>query len=116
MAIVDDDSPIYQGDTGAPFNPVFQTLDASGKLVPYDLTGCTISMTLQGVFEPEDGVLIACSGVWTIVNATAGMASYAYSTNDVATPGTWQRYITITKAGKPIHADMKIFTILPVPS
>lgn len=106
----DDYSPIYVGDTGAPFNPVFVHRD--GSLV--DLTGATITMKM--VLQNHPTTIQVCSGTWTIATpATSGQATYAYSTNDVATAGIWELYITITIGGKPIHADYKVLEILYAP-
>ncbi len=112
MAATDDYSPIYQGDTGAPFNPVFTHI---GDGTAVNLTGATISMKMQGVSAGESGTVITCTGTWTITDATNGKASYAYTSTDVATIGVWLMYITITIAGKPVHADTKTLTILAAP-
>jgi BppU N-terminal domain len=106
--MIDDDSPIYQDDTGAPFAPQFlHKLDQS----PVDLTGATITMKMQ----PEDGgTTITCIGPWTIDNASQGMAHYQYQSADVALAGVYKRFITITNSNGPVHADMKILEILPV--
>lgn len=105
--MIDDFSPIYQGDTGAPFNPVFTHLDGS----PVSLSGATITMKM----ENHAGTIITCVGTWTITDAINGKASYAYTSTDVATVGVWLLYITITIAGKPVHADTKTLEILPAP-
>jgi len=112
---LDDLSQISVGATGAPFNPSFKTLDASGNVVPFPLVGCTISMKMQGVSASDSSTLIVCAGVWTITDAANGVASYAYTSTDVATAGVWTMYITITKGGKPVHADTKTLVILPAP-
>lgn len=111
MAAIDDYSPVYQGDTGAPFNPVFTHLDGTAV----NLTGAALTMKMQGVSAGESGTVIICTGTWTITDATNGKASYAYTSTDVATIGVWQMYITITIAGKPVHADTKPLTILAAP-
>lgn len=106
----DDFSPIYVGDTGAPFNPIF--VHGDGSLV--DLTGATITMKM--VLQNNPASIQVCSGTWTIATpATSGQASYAYSAADVATTGIWELYITITINSKPIHADYKLLEILYAP-
>lgn len=107
----DDDSPIYQNDTGAAFNPIFLRKDQT----PVDLTDCTITMKMQNT---DSGAVITCAGTWTInSDPTTGKASYAYASADVATAGIWRRYITISNAdSKPFHADSKPLEILAIPS
>jgi hypothetical protein len=97
----DDYSPIYVGDVGAPFNPVFEYAD--GTLV--DLTGATITMKF---LNENTAAIITTTGTWTIdTDPTTGKASYAYASNDVSVAGLYTIYITITKSGKPFHADTK---------
>lgn len=110
--VTDDYSPIYQGDTGAPFDATFQHADGTSV----SLTGATITMKMQGVSATESGTVITCAGTWTITSASTGEASYAYTSTDVGTVGLWAMYITITIAGKPIHADIKYLQILPIPA
>ena len=111
MSINDDFSPITQGDRGAKFNPIFEGL-VNGVLAPTDLTGATLTMTMQ---EVSTDVVQTCTGVWTIdAYPTTGKAYYAYSAADVATPGTWELSITITIAGLPAHADKKVLRIDPL--
>ena len=106
-AIIDDFSPIYTGDTGAPFNAQF--LYKNG--LPVDLTGATISM----IMESSGGCVKAASGTWTIMDAVNGRASYAYASSDVNTADTWTLYIAISIGGRSVHADTKILKIEPVP-
>lgn len=117
MAIPDDFSPIYQGDTGAPLAPQFLHKDNS----PFNLSGATISMKMQLVASPGAigetvGTIKTCSpSNWTIDDATNGKAHYQYQSTDVDTVGTWNLFITITIGGSPVHSDTKQLVILPAP-
>lgn len=104
--LADDDSPVFVGDTGAPFAPQFLHKDGT----PVNLTGATITMKLQqiisiGTVAESVGVVKTAAGTWTIDDAMNGKAHYVYAAGDVDTPGTWNRYITITIGGLPLHAD-----------
>lgn len=114
MIVVDDFSSITQGDTLTPFSPTFVTLDSTGKLVPLSLSGLTISMEMTN----ERGDIKTCSGTWTIVDATAGQAQYAWQPGDVDTAGTWTMYIKLTQtsSGKFVHGETKTLEVLKVPS
>ena len=104
--VSDDYSPIYAGDTGAIFAPRF--LHKSSN-TPVDLVNATISMKMQS----DTGLVQTCNGAWTLVDALGGLAYYSYQAADVATPGEWSLYITITIGGLPVHADVKYLSILP---
>lgn len=107
--VQDDYSPIMQNDIGAPFNPVFISKTTGN---PVNLTGATITMRMQ---NSDTGIAQNCTGTWTLGNdPTTGQASFAFSSADVATPGTWNLSIEITINGKPIHADVKVLNILPL--
>lgn len=105
--VVDDFSPIYKNDTGAPFAPQF----VYGDNTPVNLTGATIAT----VFKASDGTAKNGQGTWTIDDAANGKAHYVYHANDVTTPDEWELYITITIGGKPVHADKKTLVILDTP-
>jgi len=107
VAVVDDYSPIYVGDTGIPFAPVFQHMDGS----TFNLSGATVTMKMQD----QDGNLKTCNGTWTVDDAVNGKAHYTWQSADVSTAGVWNLYITITIAGSPVHADMKQLQILSAP-
>ena len=121
MATVEDFSPIYVGDTGAPFNQIFLRKDGS----PENLTGATISMKMQqvisiGTVAEPTGVVKTASGTWLIDDAANGITHYIYASGDVDTAGTWNLYIVITIGGKPLHGDNgngspKQLVILPAP-
>lgn len=107
--MLDDYSPITQGDTGAPFNPIFVSKTTGS---PINLTGATITMRMQ---NQSSEVAQNCTGTWTLANdPTTGQAFYAYSSADVASPGTFNLSIEITINAKPIHADVKVLQILPL--
>jgi hypothetical protein len=118
MAIVQDDfSPIYTGDTGAPFAPQFLHKDNT----PVNLTGATITMKMQLVASPgaigeTSGTIIICTtnspSNWIIDDAVNGKAHRQWDAADVATPGTWNLYIVIAIGGLPIHSDVKQLVIL----
>lgn len=108
--IYEDYSPLWQGDTGTPFAPMFQKIDpTSGDLVPVNLTGLTLSMKMK---EKETGVIKVCSGPWTIDDAAGGQAHYDWQDSDVDTAGIWLLQVLCTNgAGKVIHADVKYLEI-----
>lgn len=100
----EDFSPIYVGDTGSQFAPVFVDVDNNA----IDLSNATIStrMTNQyGVTKVWD------SANWVIDNAAGGTAHYQYESTDVDTAGVWTVQTTITVNGKPRHADERILVI-----
>jgi hypothetical protein len=105
--VIDDFSPIYQGDTEVVFAPIFTYKDGT----PVSLSGATLSMKMQNI---NTGAVQSCSGVWTIDDATNGKAHYQWQTADVATVGIWTLYITITIGGLSVHADTKTLVILPI--
>src|SRR6266702_6686559 len=108
--VYEDYRPIDVGDTGKPFAPLFQMIDpTSGQLVPFPLTGVTISMKMK---EQESGVLKVCSGPWTIDDALGGKAHYAWQSTDVDTAGIWLIQVACTNgAGQVVHADVKVLSI-----
>jgi hypothetical protein len=107
--MIDDDSPIYVGDTGAPFAPQFVHKDGS----PVSLIGATITMKMEDQYNASNVKI--CAGPWTIDDASNGKSHYQYQASDVDTVGTWIRFITITIGGLPVHADTKVLQILPAP-
>lgn len=106
----EDFSPIYVGDTGAPFDPRFLHKDGTA----IDLTGATLSMRMQ---NENTNAVIVCTGTWTIdpdqVN-NKGLAHYAYASGDVATAGMYFLQITITITSKPLHTDIRELEIKAV--
>ena len=108
VVVADDFSPVYVGDTGVNFAPVFaHKVDGSAV----NLSGATITMKMQN----EVGTVKTCSGTWTIDNASGGQAHYQWQAADVNTAGDWTLYITITIAGAPVHGDQKVIEILAAP-
>jgi hypothetical protein len=105
MAVADDYSPMYTGDVLVPLAVQFSHTDGSA----IDLTGATLAL----VMESSAGVRQLGSGTWTIDNAAAGQAHYAWSSADVATAGTWTIQVSITIGGQTEHCDPKLLTILP---
>lgn len=108
MTVVDDFSPIVQGDTLIPFAPQFVGL-------PNGLTGIILSMKMVNEANALD--VITCSGTWIIDDAPNGKAHYTYAPADVAQPGTWNLYIKLTDSvsGAFTHALPKTLDILPAP-
>ena len=107
--MIQDFSPIVQGDTGAKFAPQF--VDANG---PVDLSTRTISMSRQSV-EPGSP-LVPMTGTWTNDDPINGLAHFVYAAGDVAVPGAHLLWITLTDSGgKPAHADPQILEIRPLP-
>lgn len=102
--IVDDFSPIFVGDTGAPFAPVFLYPNTD---LPFNLTGYSISMHMVC-----GATNIHCTGTWTIDNAAQGLAHYQFTSTDVQTPGVWNMYIILTIGGLPMHCSKKTIEIL----
>ena len=109
--VPDDFSPRVCGDTLKPFCPSFVTLDAQGAVVPYALTGLTLSMEMVS----ESGQVKTCNGTWTTVDASGGKAQYHYQAGDVDTPGTWTKHIKFTDGnGEVQHTELKVLEILPL--
>ena|ERR1044071_1331030 len=104
---IDDFSPVVVGDTGSPF--VVQFLHRYTN-TPIDLTGCTISMRMQNA-EDLATVKDCLDSAWTTDDAANGIAHYDFQDVDLDTAGTWNMSIKITKASKPVHADVKQLVI-----
>lgn len=104
--IVEDYTPITQGDTYRPFSPIIQQKDESGKWVPFNLDGLTISMKM--VSEEIPTLVKVCGGQWTIDNASQGECHYEWEDDDVDTPGLWKLSMKFTNAaGKFVHGETK---------
>lgn len=106
--VVDDYSPVVQGDTAALFAPVFSNKDG-----PFDLTGKTISMVMQNETDPF--IAKNATGIWITDDAANGAAHFEWSDADVAVPGTWKLWITLTAGGKPVHSEIKLLEITEAP-
>ena len=105
MALADDYSPLYVGDTLVPLSVQFSNRDGTA----INLTGATLAL----VMESSTGTRQVGAGTWTIDNAAAGQAHYTWSSADVAVPGTWTIQVAITVGGQTEHCDPKLLTILP---
>jgi hypothetical protein len=110
---IDDYSPIREGDTGNNF--IIQVIHENGY---DDLSGATISMTMQNVDDPDN--IKVCNGPWSIDSINTYKASYQYQDADVDTPGSWLLWIKILINGRPVHPDdgkgsPKILIIKPLP-
>ncbi len=106
--MIDDYSPVYCGDVGAPFAPQFTHKDGT----PVNLSGATISMLMEEQNDPSN--IKTCTGTWTIDNAANGQAHYQWQATDIDTVGMWTLFIKITIGGLPVTADTKSLEILPV--
>lgn len=107
MAVIEDYSPIYRGDTGSPLIPQFSYKDGSAV----NLTGATITMKM----EDSGGNVKTALGIWTIDDAINGLAHYNYASTDVDEVGMWTLFITVTIGGKPVHADERLLEIIQAP-
>lgn len=106
--MIDDYSPIGVGDTLVPFAPQFTGYAGT----PFNLSGLTLTLKM----ENEQGTVKNGSGVWSIVDATNGLAQYAWSNADVNTAGIWTLYISFTNgSGQVAHAQTKTLEIQAVP-
>ncbi|MGH2505930.1 MAG: hypothetical protein ACRDHZ_00695, partial [Ktedonobacteraceae bacterium] len=103
LMAIDDYSPMTVGDTLIPLS--VQTSFRDGSPIP--LVGATLSL----VMVSGTGVRQVGTGVWTIDNAAAGQAHYAWSAADVATAGTWSIQVEYTIGGQPEHLDTKLLII-----
>ena len=106
MSITEDYSPIYIGDTQAIFAPQFFNKNGT----PVNLSGCTISMTMELYSSIASTVAVGttktCSGTWVIDDATNGKAHYPFQSADVNVSGVWNLWVVITNgSGSPVHAD-----------
>jgi len=100
---VESYSPVYVGDTGGLFAPLF--LDDINNTI--DLTGATLStrMSLGSTVKTWN------SFYWTIDDGPGGKAHYNYQATDVDTAGLWQVQTVITRSGKPLHTDVRFLEI-----
>lgn len=100
---IEDYTPIYVGDTGAIFAPLF--LDKTNNTI--NLTGATLTtrMTNGSTIKTWDPTK------WTIDDAPGGKAHYSYQAGDVDTPGDWMVQTTVTIGGKPVHTDVRELVI-----
>jgi hypothetical protein len=110
---IDDYSPIRKGDTGNRF--IIQVIHENGY---EDLSGATLSMTMQNVDDPD--TIKVCNGSWSIDSVNTYKASYQYQPEDVDEVGNWYMWVKIVKNGVPIHPDdgkgeAKILEIKPLP-
>lgn len=104
----DDFSPIAVGDTGAPFAPVFTTLDANNNVIAYNLSAIT---SLTSKATTEEGVVKTWGGTWTIDDTANGKAHYSYVAGDVDTPGVWTIHTTLFAGSLPVHTQKKTLVI-----
>jgi len=105
MAVVDDYSPMYENDTLPNLVCQFQAKD----FTPINLTGATFAL----VMVSSTGTRKVGAGSWTIDNATAGQAHYAWNSADTNTAGSWNLQVAITIAGAAQHFDLKPLDIDP---
>lgn len=99
----DDYSPLYTGDQLVPLSVQFSNKDGTA----INLAGASFAL----VMESSTGTRKTGTGTWTINNATAGQASYAWSSADVSTAGTWTLQVSITIGGLTQHCDPKSLEI-----
>lgn len=100
---VESYSPIYVGDTGSIFAPLF--LDDANNTI--DLTGATFSTRMiQGAtvktWDPTK---------WIIDDAPGGKAHYPFQATDVDTAGEWLMQTTITIGSLLRHTDKRVLDI-----
>jgi len=112
--VADNFSPILQGDTLVNFTPQFAQY-VNGVLQAFDLTGLTISLRMQdpsSFSSAKNGL-----GTWTVDNAVAGQAHYAWNSADVSVPGSWILFIKLTNnsTGAFVHSFVKTLEIVAVP-
>lgn len=100
-------SPMYVGNLSPALNVLL--LDDSGNSLISGLTAGAISMVMFN----SQGVQKACSGTWTIDNASIGAAHYQWVATDTNTAGRWYLRITIQQANGPQTLDAGVLDILP---
>ncbi len=100
-------SPMYAGQTLQTWQPTL-TQDGGAAV---NLTGATLSLTIRNAVTLVDRV---GTGIWTIVNATSGIANYAWSAADVATSGSYLLYVTATYSGGVMIFDPIPWTLNPM--
>lgn len=93
----DDYSPIVIGDTGNPLRVTF----TDGFDVPYVLAGSTFALSLLNLNTSEENAITGI-GTWVIVDATNGIAQYAWNAADVATAGVYAIKVVVTFPGGPV--------------
>jgi hypothetical protein len=74
-----------------------------------DLTGASLSSILHNTNTGQD---TAMTGTWTVTNATSGIATYAWTAADTATPGSYTIIVSAAIGGLPLTGDPIPFLIL----
>lgn len=87
------DITVRQGDTTPTFTAT--VLDANSN--PLNLTGCTVKFVMRNLSSS----LPTVNAAMTVVSASAGTVSYAWSATDTATPGLFmgEIHVTTTSSG-----------------
>lgn len=105
MAVIDDYSPMYEGDTLPALVCQFQAKDFSA----INLSGATFSLVLVS----STGTRKVGAGTWTIDNAAAGQAHYTWDPTDTSQAGSWNLQVAMTISGQTQHFDLKPLDIDP---
>jgi hypothetical protein len=101
--MADDLSPIYQGDRNTwTLNQVFRVGGAARSLV--GITPSSIVLKLQSEQRPGTVITLNSANI-AIPNGAAGIATYAPSANDVATPDLYILWASVPWNGPLQHCD-----------
>jgi hypothetical protein len=90
-------SPRYVGFIDPPYK-VTLTDDSGAAL---NLTGCTGNSFTLTLLNVNDGTSKQGTGVWTTPADATGVASYQYSSADLAVAGMWAHYTTVKLPAEP---------------
>lgn len=105
----DDISPMTAGDTSPVWNPTIQ--DKFG--VAINLTGLVAGNFQLKMKNEASGIIKVGAGVFTIVNAAAGIITYAWNSADTSAAGEWLLSVIITWPSGPQHLDLYVLVINP---
>lgn len=105
----EDFSPRYVGDTSRPLHATFTLHD--GTIDPLT-SASNLTMKFRNT---ANGTVRTGTGTWTILDAANGIASYAWSSADVAAAGTYKIWPSATMGDGPANwDDTHILEILPI--
>ena len=82
-------APTVQGSIHTPKQITWQRTDGSAV----DLTNAALTGTIK---DTKTGVVTAISGTLNVTNATGGVFTWAMSSTDAGTPGTYEVQFTAT--------------------
>ena len=94
-------SPWYTGQT----LPALAITLLDDDNAPVNLTGATLALLIESESTTGSTNEPVGAGTWTITNATAGQATYAWAAADVATAGQYQLRVVVTLPNGTVKTD-----------